>query len=590
MAGFTIIDLRSICVNQPDLLESIKMIESFPQILADLNPQISQIVIPLVVKNFLSEYIYGFIYSDLMKKRTDFLVIGSGIAGLTFALKASKFGKVTIVTKAKIDDTNTYYAQGGIAAVFSEPDNFEKHISDTLVAGGGLCDEEVVRMVVQEAPDRINDLINLGVPFDKKEDGSYDLAREGGHTEYRILHYKDRTGESIQKTLVDEVRSNPDIEILEHHFAIEILTQHHLGVEVKRGYPDIKCYGAYIADLVNQKVVTYLSKVTVMATGGMGNVYLTTTNPDIATGDGVAMVYRAKGTIENMEFIQFHPTSLYDPGKKPSFLITEALRGFGAVLKNMAGEKFMKRYDSRESLAPRDIVVRAIDNEMKIWGDDHVWLDCTHLNGEKLKDHFPNVYEHCLERGIDITHDMIPVVPCAHYCCGGIKVDMDGQSSIDRLYAIGEASSTGLHGANRLASNSLIEAAVYAHHAALHSGQRLKQLDFEEKIPSWDYKGTTHLEEMVLITQSLKELQLIMSNYVGIVRSDIRLERALVRLDILYEETEALYKKSLISQKICELRNLINVGYIIIKMARSRHESVGLHYSIDYPKRTSSEF
>ena len=525
-----------------------------------------------------------------MKKRTDFLVIGSGIAGLTFALKAVKFGKVTIVTKANLEDTNTRYAQGGIAAVFSEPDNFEKHINDTLVAGGGICNEEVVRMVVHEAPDRIKDLINMGVSFDKKEDGTYDLAKEGGHTEYRILHHKDRTGESIQKTLMERVRNEAKIEILEHHFAIELLTQHHLGEEVKRNYPDIKCYGAYVADLVNQQVITILSKVTVIATGGIGNVYLTTTNPEIATGDGVAMVYRAKGTIENMEFIQFHPTSLYDPERKPSFLITEALRGFGAVLKNLSGEKFMNRYDSRGSLAPRDIVARAIDNEMKIWGDDHVWLDCTHLNKEELKDHFPNVYEHCLERGIDITKDMIPVVPCAHYSCGGIKVDINGQSNIDRLYALGEASSTGLHGANRLASNSLIEAAVYAHRAAVHSGARLNDLTFEEQIPVWDYKGTTHLEEMVLITQSTKEVQMIMSNYVGIVRSDIRLERAMVRLDILYEETERLYKKSLISKKICELRNLINVGYIIIKMAKNRHESVGLHYSIDYPKRASSEF
>jgi L-aspartate oxidase len=528
--------------------------------------------------------------SEVMKKRTDFLVIGSGIAGLTFALKAVKFGKVTIVTKANLEDTNTRYAQGGIAAVFSEPDNFEKHINDTLVAGGGICNEEVVRMVVHEAPDRIKDLINMGVSFDKKEDGTYDLAKEGGHTEYRILHHKDRTGESIQKTLMERVRNEAKIEILEHHFAIELLTQHHLGEEVKRNYPDIKCYGAYVADLINQQVITILSKVTVVATGGIGNVYLTTTNPEIATGDGVAMVYRAKGTIENMEFIQFHPTSLYDPERKPSFLITEALRGYGAVLKNLSGEKFMNRYDSRGSLAPRDIVARAIDNEMKIWGDDHVWLDCTHLNKEGLKDHFPNVYEHCLDRGIDITKDMIPVVPCAHYSCGGLKVDINGQSNIDRLYALGEASSTGLHGANRLASNSLIEAAVYAHRAAVHSGARLNDLTFEERIPVWDYKGTTHLEEMVLITQSTKEVQMIMSNYVGIVRSDIRLERAMVRLDILYEETESLYKKSLISKKICELRNLINVGYIIIKMAKNRHESVGLHYSIDYPKRTSSEF
>jgi L-aspartate oxidase len=525
-----------------------------------------------------------------MKKKTDFLVIGSGIAGLTFALKAVKHGRVTVVTKANLEDTNTRYAQGGIAAVFSEPDNFEKHISDTLIAGGGICNEEVVRMVVLEAPERIKDLINMGVSFDKKEDGTYDLAKEGGHTEYRILHHKDKTGESIQKTLMERVRNEANIEILEHHFAIELLTQHHLGEVVKRNYPDIKCFGAYVADLVNQKVITLLSKVTVVATGGIGNVYLTTTNPEIATGDGVAMVYRAKGTIENMEFVQFHPTSLYDPERKPSFLITEALRGYGAVLKNLSGEKFMNRYDSRGSLAPRDIVARAIDNEMKIWGDDHVWLDCTQLNQEGLKDHFPNVYEHCLERGIDITRDMIPVVPCAHYSCGGIKVDINGQSNIDRLYALGEASSTGLHGANRLASNSLIEAAVYAHRAAIHSGARLNKLTFEEQIPVWDYKGTTHLEEMVLITQSCKEVQMIMSNYVGIVRSDIRLERAMVRLDILYEETERLYKKSLISKKICELRNLINVGYIIIKMAKNRHESVGLHYSIDYPKRASSEF
>ena len=525
-----------------------------------------------------------------MKKRTDFLVIGSGIAGLTFALQAMKYGKVTVVTKANLEDTNTRYAQGGIAAVFSEPDNFEKHISDTLIAGGGICNEEVVRMVVQEAPARIKDLIDMGVSFDKKEDGTYDLAKEGGHTEYRILHHKDKTGESIQMTLMERVRNEARIEILENHFAIELLTQHHLGEVVKRNYPDIKCFGAYVADLVNQKVITLLSKVTIVATGGIGNVYLTTTNPEIATGDGVAMVYRAKGTIENMEFIQFHPTSLYDPERKPSFLITEALRGYGAVLKNLSGEKFMNRYDSRGSLAPRDIVARAIDNEMKIWGDDHVWLDCTHLNKEGLKDHFPNVYEHCLERGIDIAKDMIPVVPCAHYSCGGIKVDINGQSNIDRLYALGEASSTGLHGANRLASNSLIEAAVYAHRAAVHSGARLNDLTFEERIPVWDYKGTTHLEEMVLITQSTKEVQMIMSNYVGIVRSDIRLERAMVRLDILYEETERLYKKSLISKKICELRNLINVGYIIIKMAKNRHESVGLHYSIDYPKRTSSEF
>ena len=524
------------------------------------------------------------------KKRTDFLVIGSGIAGLTFALKAAEFGKVSIVTKSTLDDSNTKYAQGGIAAVFSEPDNFEKHIRDTLIAGDGFCNEEIVRLVVHEAPERIKDLIDLGVPFDKKEDETYDLAREGGHTEKRILHAKDHTGEVIQNTLIKKVRKNPNIEIFERHFAIDLLTQHHLGIEVKKNYPGVNCYGAYVNDLVNQNVITFLSKITVVATGGLGNVYLTTTNPEIATGDGVAMVYRAKGLIENMEFIQFHPTALYDPEKRPNFLITEALRGYGAVLKNLSGEKFMKRYDSRESLAPRDIVARAIDNEMKMWGDDHVWLDCTHLNPEGLRDHFPNVYDHCLKRGIDITKDFIPVVPAAHYSCGGIKVDPDGQSTVNRLYALGEASSTGLHGANRLASNSLIEAVVFAHRAAIHSSDRPGELTFEEKIPDWDYKGTTHLEEMVLITQSHKEVQMIMSTYVGIVRSDLRLQRALVRLEILYNETESLYKKSLLSKKICELRNLINIGYLIIKMATNRKESIGLHYSIDYPKRAVSEF
>lgn len=523
-----------------------------------------------------------------MKKRTDFLVIGSGIAGLTFALKAASYGKVAIVTKSILDDSNTKYAQGGIAAVFREPDNFEKHVRDTLIAGDGICNEEVVRMVVQEAPARIKDLIDVGVLFDKKEDGTYDLAKEGGHTEYRILHAKDKTGEVIENTLISKVKNHPNIEIFEHHFAIEILTQHHLGIEVKRNFPDIKCFGAYVVDLKGKEVYTFLAKITVMATGGLGNAYQTTTNPEVATGDGVAMVYRAKGTIENMEFIQFHPTSLYDPEKRPSFLITEALRGYGAILRNMAGEQFMNRYDSRGSLAPRDIVARAIDNELKIWGEDHVWLDCTHLDPAGLKDHFPKVYEHCLSRGIDITINKIPVVPCVHYSCGGIKVDTDGQSNIDRLYALGEVSSTGLHGANRLASNSLVEAVVYSHRAVMHSAGRLKDIGIEEKVPDWDYKGTTHLEEMVLITQSLKELQSIMSNYVGIVRSDLRLERAMIRLEIIYRETESLYKRSLISKQICELRNLINVGYLIIKMAMNRKESIGLHYSIDYPKKAGS--
>jgi L-aspartate oxidase len=523
--------------------------------------------------------------------RTDFLVIGSGIAGLSFALKAAEHGKVSIVTKSTIEETNTRYAQGGIAAVMYDPDSVEKHVRDTLIAGDGFCNEAVVRMVVGEAPARIEELIRYGAEFDRRADGLYDLGREGGHSEHRILHHKDNTGAMIQQALVSSARNHPNITIYEHHFAIEILTQHHLGEQnITKARKDIQCYGAYVADLKDNKVTTFLSSVTVMATGGMGSVYLTTTNPEIATGDGIAMVYRAKGQIDNMEFVQFHPTSLYDPDKRPSFLITEALRGYGAILKISSGEEFMSRYDSRGSLASRDIVARAIDNEMKIRGEDFVFLDCTHLEPIGLRANFPNIYEHCLSIGVDITKDMIPVVPAAHYLCGGIKVDMNGQSSIDRLYALGEVSSTGLHGANRLASNSLMEAVVYAHRAATDAIGRFKSFSREERIPDWDYEGTSHNEEMVLITQSYREVQMIMSNYVGIVRSDLRLERAKARLEIIYKETEDLYKKSYISARLCELRNMINVGYLIIKMAQNRHESLGLHYSLDYPKRKTTEF
>jgi len=404
------------------------------------------------------------------------------------------------------------------------------------------------------------------------------------------MHHKDSTGAEIQKVLAIKAREHKNITIFENHFAIDLLTQHSLGEYVTREWKDIKCYGAYVADLNSQKVKTFLSKVTVLATGGMGNIYMTTTNPEVATGDGLAMVHRANGILENMEFVQFHPTSLYYPGMKPSFLITEAMRGFGGELRNTANEKFMSRYDSRGSLAPRDVVARAIDNEMKLRGDDFVYLDCTHLNAEDLKSHFPTINEKCLSLGIDITKQMIPVVPAAHYSCGGIKVDVNGRSSIDCLYAIGEVSSTGLHGANRLASNSLIESAVYAHRAAEDAKIRLGKLKLEENIPNWNYHGTTHLEEMVLVTQNYKEMQMIMSNYVGIVRSDLRLARAKTRLEIIYQETEDLYKRSILSRKLIELRNLIAASYLVIKMAKNRHESLGLHYSIDYPARPGSEF
>jgi len=520
-----------------------------------------------------------------VKKRSDFLVIGSGVAGLSFALKAAKHGTVSILSKNDLVETNTKYAQGGIAAVMSPPDSFEKHIRDTILVGDGLCDEEIVEMVIREAPDRIKELIDWGVDFDRNKDGSYDLAKEGGHSENRILHSKDFTGQEIENALISMVRSDPNIEIYDNYFAIDLLTQHHLGNLITRSSPDTECYGAYVLDMESGGVITFLSKVTVVATGGMGNLYNTTTNPLVATGDGLAMIYRAKGIIENMEFVQFHPTSLFNPGERPSFLITEALRGFGALLRNTAGEKFMNKYDSRGSLASRDIVARAIDSEMKSRGDDFVLLDSTHLDGDELKDHFPNIYDKCLKEGIDITKDKIPVVPAAHYLCGGVKADKNGRSSINRLYTIGEVAYTGLHGANRLASNSLMEAVVFAHRAAMDSSRQMKNFIFNNEIPDWNFEGTKHPEEMVLITQNYKETQQIMSNYVGIVRSDLRLERALKRLEIIYQETEELYKKSTLSRKLCELRNLINVGYLVIKMAQNLHESRGLHYTLDYPKK-----
>lgn len=526
----------------------------------------------------------------MARYRCDYLIIGSGIAGISFALKVAEKGKVILVSKANLEETNTVYAQGGIAAVTYDPDTIEKHIKDTLICGDGLCNEDIVKIVAEEAPAQIRQLIEWGVKFDRTVTGQYDLAREGGHSEHRILHHKDNTGFEIERALVQRARLHKNIEIFENYFAVEIITQHHKGVEVTRRTKNICCYGAYALDLKTQQVHTFLSKATVMATGGVGNVYLTTTNPHVATGDGIAMVYRAKGIVENMEFVQFHPTSLYHPGERPSFLITEAMRGFGAILKTSDRKEFMHKYDSRGSLAPRDIVARAIDSEMKLRGEDFVYLDATFLNSKDLKVHFPNIYQKCLSIGIDITKDMIPVVPAAHYLCGGIKVDSNGASTIERLYAIGECSCTGLHGANRLASNSLAEAAVFAHRASVHALASIENVGFEESVPDWDYEGTTHNEEMILITQSYKEVQHIMSSYVGIVRSNLRLERALARLEILYNETEELYKKSILTQNLCELRNLINVGYLIIKQSQLMRESRGLHYSLDYPKGKGSEF
>lgn len=526
--------------------------------------------------------------------QTDFLVIGSGIAGLTYAIKVARHfpdKKITIITKTSTDETNTKYAQGGIAGVWDfDNDSFEKHIEDTLIAGDGLCDKKIVEIVVKEGVERIKEIIGYGADFDKDEKGEYRLGREGGHSEFRILHHKDVTGKEMERALVAEMKKYKNIEIITHCFVVDLITQHHLGYLVTKSTTDIKCFGVYALNLETNQIEKILAPVTLLATGGNGQAYRTTTNPKIATGDGVAMVYRAKGRVENMEFIQFHPTALYEPGVSPSFLITEAVRGDGGILRNKDGEAFMQRYDERKDLAPRDIVARAIDNEMKRTGTEHVYLDCRHMPKEKFVEHFPNIYEKCLSIGIDVTKSMIPVAPAAHYSCGGIKTDEWGKTSILNLYACGECASTGLHGANRLASNSLLEAMVFGHRAYQNVSELVEQLTKPPLgglgLPDWNAEGTTEPKEMILITQSLKELQQVMSDYVGIVRNDIRLRRAMRRLDLLHEETEQLYETTKLSPQLCELRNLITVGYLIVKGAAFRKESRGLHYNTDHPEKS----
>lgn len=523
--------------------------------------------------------------------QTDFLVIGSGIAGLTYALKVAEAcpdKKVTILTKTQSDETNTKYAQGGIAGVMDmDKDSFEKHIEDTLIAGDGLCNRHIVEIVVKEGVERIEEIIAWGARFDKESDGDYKLGKEGGHSEYRILHHKDVTGKEMERALLEAISRKANVQLLNHCYVLDIITQHHLGFLITKSTPDIECYGVYVLNLGTNKIEKILSKITLLAAGGNGQVYRSTTNPAIATGDGVAMVYRAKGRIENMEFIQFHPTALYETGiRGHNFLITEAVRGDGGILRNHAGEAFMERYDERKDLAPRDIVARAIDNEMKIAGTEHVYLDCRHFEKEKFIEHFPNIYEKCLSIGIDISKHMIPVAPAAHYSCGGIKTDEYARTSIKHLYAAGECASTGLHGANRLASNSLLEAMVFAHRAYLDAVAiigKLTNSEIEKNIPAWKTDGTNAPKEMILITQSVKELKLLMSDYVGIVRNNERLRRAMKRIDLLYEETEALYQRTIVSPQLCELRNMITVAYLIVKCAEFRQESRGLHYNTDYP-------
>ncbi|MDG5766636.1 L-aspartate oxidase [Balneolales bacterium ANBcel1] len=517
----------------------------------------------------------------------DFLVIGSGGAGLSYALRVARFGTVAIITKKDSAESNTNYAQGGLASVVDKEDRFEDHVNDTLIAGAGLCRREVVEMVVRSGPDVVRELLDWGARF-TSVDGTLDLGREGGHSRKRIVHAADRTGNEIERALLEALDQHPNIRVFEHHFALELITEHHLGKKVTKYDKDTHCYGAYVFDTRSGHVEQILAKATLLATGGVGQVYQHTTNPSIATGDGIAMAYRAKARVANMEFMQFHPTTLHVPGAK-SFLISEAVRGKGGILRTRQGHAFMADYDDRAELAPRDIVARAIDNHLKKSGDECVYLDVTHVDSDVIKEHFPNITQTCLSFGVDITREWIPVVPAAHYLCGGVVTDMEGRTSIHGLYCAGEAACTGLHGANRLASNSLLEAIVFSRRAAEQSMNYIADYGHTPDVPEWDDSGTVNVEEAVLISHNLQELQKVMWDYVGIVRSNLRLERAFRRTRLLYEETESFYQRTRVSVSLCELRNLIANAYMVIRSAMSRKESRGLHYTTDYPEPVDSE-
>lgn len=539
---------------------------------------------------------------------TDYLIIGSGIAGLSLALKLSRFGIVSVITKKHKAESNTNYAQGGIAAVMDSADSFDNHIADTLDAGAGLCKLEAVEKIVREGPQMIRELIEIGARF-SKEHGRLELGKEGGHSMNRIIHAKDLTGKEVERALLHRIHLTRNIRMFEYYFAIDLLTYRNLKKPDANGKA---CYGAYALNVKSNKVEKIIAGKTILATGGAGQVYLHTTNPSIATGDGIAMGYRAGCDIANMEFIQFHPTSLYEAGREDNseqvFLISEAVRGAGAVLKSKSGKEFMHKYDRRGSLAPRDIVARAIDNEMKKSSDTHVMLDMRPIGKSNMAKMFPNIFRRCLSIGLDPSVQMVPVVPAAHYTCGGIKTDLHGQTNLRNLYASGEVTMTGVHGANRLASNSLLEAMVFSdaifekirqeeesarsiagtrQHTA---GKRKKLAEVDENVLSWNDKGTVNNEEWILISHNRREIKEIMSDYVGIVRNTYRLERAFRRIDMIRKEIKEFYDKTKVTVELLELRNLATVAYLIIVSAMKRHESRGLHYMLDYPKKDDINF
>jgi len=521
-----------------------------------------------------------------LAKVSDFLVIGSGAAGLSFALRAAETGTVVVLTKKERADSNTNYAQGGIAAVLSSDDSFDLHTEDTLKAGVGLCNPEAVRLVVRYGPERISDLEKWGVRFTHHAGGPFfDLGREGGHSRNRIVHALDRTGMVVEQALLDKARNHPNIEMIENHSGVELITEHHLRGGGKSREDTIHCWGVYALNGATGNVEVYRSKITLLATGGVGRVYLHSTNPSIATGDGIAMAHRAGAVVANLEFMQFHPTALYHP-LGDSFLISEAVRGFGGILRSGEGEAFMKKYHPQADLAPRDVVARAIDSEMKKRGEDCVYLDVTGLDPDKVRSRFPQINERLLSLKIDMTKEFIPVVPAAHYMCGGVLTDLEGRSSIQGLYVTGEAACTGVHGANRLASNSLLEALVFSERAYQSARQAVlgKEITLPE-IPPWNDKGTFDQEEWVLISHDQREVQRLMWDYVGIVRSDERLKRAGRRIDLIAEEVESFYKKTKVTPALLELRNLSCAASLIIRSALFRKESRGLHYNTDYPHR-----